>query len=605
MGMIARETIELVRQRSDIVEIIGSYLPLQRAGAAYRALCPFHKEKTPSFFVHPARQIYHCFGCKAGGDVIRFVMEYEKFDFAAAVRMLAARAGVAVQIDERERAAESQREALLRLHEAAARFFEESLARDAGAAEARDYLARRRLDGDAARRFRIGWAPNAPDAMVAWGRSRGFDEALLEAGGLVARGERGLYDRFRNRLMFPICDEQGRVIGFSGRVLPSDSSPAKYVNSPETPLFQKGRVLYALDKARRSIIDKRQAILCEGQIDCLRCHIAGLEHAVAAQGTAVTEDHARTLKRYADEVVVMLDADTAGQEAAIRTAQTLLAEGLAVRLASLPPGQDPDSLILQQGAAAVDAAVAAAEPTIEFVIRLAASRGDLASDAGRMRVTARVMEVAGAVPSPALREQMLARGAPLLGISVEAVRKEYAAWQLRRRRPAAKTPASTPPTPDETDPVPEDELQLAEICLHQPKCRPLIRQYLPLRLVTHSLLRDIVAHVLDHGEDRVVWPAGEHTDAWDRMIARLEMSERATRLGRDDTCPRRAAQDCILRLWKKSLVSRRRELLVRLETAQVKERNALKQKANTLTLQVQRLSAGGDKAFEMIDLLRD
>jgi len=267
---------------------------------------PFHREKTPSFQVNPARQIYHCFGCGAGGDVFRFVQEREKVDFLTAVQILARKAGVTIELSEEDRRDASGKDLLYKIHEEAAALYRRVLLQDPAAAPAREYLRQRQLDAPAAEKFQIGYAPERP-AMLAWGASKKYPPEALETAGLLLRGDsaRGRggewWDRFRNRVMFPIRDEQGRVIGFSGRVLRAEDHPAKYVNSPETPLFHKSRVLYAIDQARHAIIDARQAILCEGQIDTLRCHLAGLTNVVAAQGTAVTEEHARILKRYADE----------------------------------------------------------------------------------------------------------------------------------------------------------------------------------------------------------------------------------------------------------------------------------------------------------------
>ncbi len=605
MGTISRDTIELIRSRCDIVEVVGSYLPLHRAGSAFRALCPFHKEKTPSFYVNPSRQIYHCFGCGAGGDVIRFVMEHERLDFVSAVRQLAERAGVRIELDEGERVQVSVRKRLLELHEAVATFFQNALAREAEADEARRYLRERRLDGEAARRFRIGWAPAAGDALIRWAGRSGWTVDLLKTAGLVVETDSGLRDRFRRRVMFPICDEQGRPIAFSGRILPSDDSPAKYVNSPETPLFQKGRMLYALHLARRRILETRRAVLCEGQIDALRCHLVGLETAVAAQGTAVTPDHARTLKRYADEVVIMLDADAAGQAAAVRTAQTLLREDLAVRVAVLPAGDDPDSLIVREGVEAVLRAIESAVPVADFVVQTAAAAGELKSDAGRRRLTGRLMEVIGAVQSPVLREQMLLRTAPLLGVTPAAMRGEFEAWRRRHgAREGDGSPAEAAPEPTEVSaPPPDDEMQTVEIALHQPACRRLLRQYAPASLITHPALRRAYECVLAAGEGEVQWPPGGEDAEFDRIVAQLEMSDRARSLCGAEAPPEAAVQGCILQLWRDELSRRRQTLQQKAATANGEERARLVQEAQVLTMQIQRLRRGWEEAAPILDLI--
>ena len=257
-GLIADHILEQIRQNNDIVEVIGSYFPLKRAGANFRALCPFHKEKTPSFNVNPQKQIWHCFGCGAGGDVFTFVMKYENLDFISAVRRLAERTGVRLEFE--ETASEpnrDQKELLFRLHEQVAGFFHQTLLKEKSAEPARAYLKKRSITADVVKRWRLGYSPDAWDALIQWAASREFSAELLETAGLALRRERGdgFYDRFRGRLMFPICDEQGRVVAFSGRILTDAKDQPKYVNSPETPIFQKGKILFALDKARRAILD--------------------------------------------------------------------------------------------------------------------------------------------------------------------------------------------------------------------------------------------------------------------------------------------------------------------------------------------------------------
>ncbi len=601
MKKVSQQTIETIRQRCDIAEVVQSYVPLHRSGASLKACCPFHKEKTPSFHVNPARQIYHCFGCGAGGDVFRFVMEYEKADFMTAVRLLAQRAGVPIEIDEDERRETSNKDRLLKVHEAAASYFQERLAKDPGAADARAYPQRRQLDGEAARRFRIGWSPDRFDAILEWGRAEGFDEALLETAGLAVRNERGLYDRFRKRVMFPICDEQGRVIGFSGRVLREEDSPAKYVNSPETPLFRKSRVLYAIDKARRVIVEKRQAVLCEGQIDTLRCHLAGIENAVAAQGTAVTEEHARILKRYGDEVVVMLDADTAGQDAAIRSAQILMAAGLSVRLATLPPGEDPDSMILKEGAESVLRVLAAAESAPFFAIRVAEQRGEMTSEAGRTRTVRSVLELVAAAPMESTREDLLRQAAARLAIPVEALRSDFRALPIRAA-PAADGGESAAADRAAGGRRPPEEIALLEVAVHHASQRRLIREHLPPDHLSDPLLRRMLAAVLAREEDdarSMVADAGDDAD-FARLAAELEMESRW--IDGVESSPERAARDCILRVWRSALDRRRRDIMALAARATGRERDELGQQMMELTLQLKTLQRGWDAALPILEL---
>ena len=296
-GLISPALKEQIRAANDIVEVVGTYLPLKRAGTNFVALCPFHKEKSPSFNVSPDRQIFHCFGCHKGGDVFTFVQEYEHITFIEALRRLAERAKIPLQMESSsgQEKAHFLKETLLQIHEQITQRWQAALTNDAAGQIARDYLARRHVSAEAVKLFRLGYAPDAWDDTVNWSRGRGFELATVEQAGLIIRkeGESRYYDRFRGRLMFPICDEQGRVIAFSGRVLTGDEKTAKYVNSPETPLFTKGKVIFGLDKARRALLDAGFGIICEGQLDMIACYMAGVQNIVAPQGTALTADHAQ------------------------------------------------------------------------------------------------------------------------------------------------------------------------------------------------------------------------------------------------------------------------------------------------------------------------
>ncbi|HEX4645868.1 MAG TPA: DNA primase, partial [Verrucomicrobiae bacterium] len=352
-GFISPATLEQIRAASDIVDVIGSYIPLKRAGANFTALCPFHREKTPSFNVNPQRQIFHCFGCHKGGDVFTFVKEYESLDFVEAVKRLADRAKIPLEYEQGAGGQETKhlKDTLLQIHEQIAQRWHNCLLNEAAGQVARDYLAKRGVSAEAIKLFRLGAAPDAWDDTVNWARSKDHDIATVEKSGLVIRKEEtgNYYDRFRGRLMFPICDEQGRVIGFSGRVLSGDEKTAKYVNSPETPIFTKSKVFFGLDKSKRAILDAGFAIICEGQLDLIACFMGGVQNIIAPQGTAFTDQHARILKRYADEAVLCFDSDEAGQNAIVRSLDHLLASGLAVRVAVVPAPHDPDSFIKANG----------------------------------------------------------------------------------------------------------------------------------------------------------------------------------------------------------------------------------------------------------------
>src|SRR5437660_3660706 len=371
MGTIPSNTIEQIAAANDIVEVIGSYFPVKRAGANFKALCPFHQEKTPSFHVSPQRQTFHCFGCGVGRSVFRFVMDYEHVDFPSAVRKLAARVGIPAIEKRGPGGADDQqveaRHILLQLHGEAAAWFHENLMKREFAEPARKYLKKRGITAGIAKRWQLGYALEEWDAFGSWARGRGYNARDLIASGLVktkddADGMPGhtSYDRFRGRIMFPICNDIGEVIAFSGRLLKDEDGAAKYLNSPETPLFRKGNVLFGLDKTKRALIEANCAIVCEGQLDLISLFEAGITNVVAPQGTAFTESQARVLKRFADEVVLCFDADTAGQKAAERSLDALLANGLIVRVSEMPTGEDPDSLVRREGKEAFESRVAGA-----------------------------------------------------------------------------------------------------------------------------------------------------------------------------------------------------------------------------------------------------
>jgi DNA primase len=374
MAGFSPATLERIRAASDIVDVIGAALPLKKAGANFTALCPFHKEKTPSFNVNPDKQIFHCFGCHKGGDVFTFVKEYENIGFVDAVRRLAERAKIPLEFENNPAAQESRhlKDQLLEIHEKITQRWQNCLVNEAAGQTARDYLNKRGVSAEAIKLFRLGAAPELWDDTVNWAKSKNYELPLVEKAGLIIQKSeagsqksetenptsdirpptsdlRRYYDRFRGRLMFPICDEQGRVIGFSGRILSGDEKTAKYVNSPETPIFTKSKVFFGLDKSKRALLDAQSAIVCEGQLDLIACFMAGVQNIVAPQGTAFTDQHARILKRYVDEVVLCFDSDEAGQNAAVRSLDHLLASGIAVRVAVMPKPHDPDSFIKNFG----------------------------------------------------------------------------------------------------------------------------------------------------------------------------------------------------------------------------------------------------------------
>ncbi len=462
--LFSEQTLADIRARLDIVEFIGAQMPLKRAGANFVALCPFHREKTPSFSVSPAKQIFYCFGCHAGGDLFKFVMLRENLDFPAAVRLLAERAGVTLRDDRGDGdkgETRTEKEQLYKLHEQVCGFYQHHLAKNPAAQIARDYLAKRALSADSVKLFRIGYAPDSWDATFSWLTGKKFSTQLLERSGLAIRRERGegYYDRFRGRLMFPIGDEQGRVVGFSGRVLTAEAEAAKYVNSPETPIFQKGRLLFGLDKTKQSLLEEKCAVICEGQIDLISCVQHGFTNVVAPQGTALTADHARILKRYVDEVVLCFDSDEAGQNAAVRSLDALLESGLSIRVASVPEGHDPDSLV-RSSADTLRKLIADAPGYFEFRLNQLCREHDKDTDVGRSRIARALCESLAKIGDAVLRDRVLRAAAHRLDVHEGALREELSKLAKRRTTMAAQQviEGKSSTTSDRVTPPPEREL---------------------------------------------------------------------------------------------------------------------------------------------------
>ena len=354
------DDVNEIKSRIDIVDLIGGYVKLKRAGKNFLGLCPFHSEKTPSFNVSPDRQSYYCFGCGKGGDIFSFVMETEGLGFVEALASLAERAGVTLRSPREGAAAASEKKDIRGALESARDFFSASLDGPGGTA-ARAYLTRRNLSPQDASRFSLGWSPPSWDALLKYLSSKGFGERTLIDAGLAVLGERGLYDRFRGRVMFPVNDENGRVIAFGGRLIDGDG--AKYVNSPEGPLYNKRRTLYLMDSAKRSIRERKRAILVEGYMDAIRAHLRGFTETVASLGTSLTGEQAALIKRFTDLCYISYDADGAGQAASIRGMYLLQGHGLDVRVVVLPENLDPDDFLSgEDGERAFEAALKKALP---------------------------------------------------------------------------------------------------------------------------------------------------------------------------------------------------------------------------------------------------
>jgi DNA primase len=558
LGRIADHVIDEVRSRADIVQLVSRYVSLRRSGRRHWGLCPFHAEDTASFQVHEERQIFYCFGCNAGGDVFGFRMRHDGLDFPDAVRAIAREVGVA--IPDAEADAGGRHEVLHRAQAAARDFFREVMRSREGAA-ARQYLDKRGVPEELIDRFGVGFAPPRWDGLLsALGRS-GFTAAALEQAGLVAPRQDGdgHYDRFRGRLIFPIAEASGNVVGFGGRTL--DDSTPKYLNSPESPIYHKGRVLFGLPQALDAIRRTGRAVVVEGYFDVLALHRAGIQEVVAPCGTALTEEHARRLRRYAGEVVLLFDADDAGRRAAERSLGLLLAEGLRVRGSLLPEGQDPDSLVARDGPEALAACVESAGPLLDRLIDEA-----LKSSHRHAWAAADAAQALGpylrAIANPIERADYLRRVAQRLNVSVSALE---AALGPRGGDASPGAPRPGPAAaPRAADPV---SRTLLEALLGHPDLVPLIE---PLRLEwlpegeTRELLRHVVESTRARGRQALA-----HLCSSDEVLpvglrsALVEVASRAEDVER--VAAERAVRDCMARLSGNALQQEYRDLVTRIE----------------------------------------
>ena len=440
---ITEATIEEIKLRTDLAELISSYgVDVRHAGSTLKACCPFHNEKTPSFNINQSKGFYHCFGCGEYGDAIKFVQKMDGLTFIDAVKKLAARCGM--EIKERADPDSGKRKHLYALMAELAQFYHRCLLKTKEAQIARDYLAKRNLGDEAQEEFLIGYAPNGMPVISKWAEKYGFTLEELEAAGVIKQPDRpgdGGYHRFSTRLMFTICDRQGRVVAFSGRQLIENKNSGKYVNSPETLIFKKSNVLFGFDKAAGAIAKTREAILCEGQIDVIRLHMCGFKTAIASQGTAFTVEHAKQIKRVADSAVLMYDDDKAGRKATIATAQKLLELDMPVRVVSLPDGSDPDSFLSQNPPEALQALIDSAQSIVAFQCRTAMLEEPTPlSVASISRISNEVLKTISLSSSAILRAAFVDEVAKILSLPVAALSEELQKIKLEPRKDFIQEP---------------------------------------------------------------------------------------------------------------------------------------------------------------------
>jgi DNA primase len=545
LSRIPDEIIQRVRDHSDVVELVGRTVSLKRAGRNYKGLCPFHDEKTPSFNVNPDRQSYYCFGCQEGGDIFSFLMKTEGLSFGEAVRTLARESGIEVPVE----AGESRSDPLYEANELLAERYAAALtgSDNPGAA----YLAGRGLDAAAIERFGIGYAPAGWDFAVRALRARKIPaEVGARAGLLAQRDSGGHYDRLRGRVVFPIRDRRGRAIGFGGRAIAADQEP-KYLNTPESPVFRKREALYGFPYALEPIRRADRVVVVEGYFDCIALHRAEIEESVATCGTALSADHARNLRRRTRNVVMLFDGDDAGQRAVERALEVLLPAGLRVRAALLPPGDDPDSFLLREGAAALRALVDAAPAALDVVIDRAAS-GDTSTPWGKADAVAAVAPLLARISSAVERHAFCNRLA--LAVGSEARHVEAAVRAAERGEDARD---AVPVTPRRDGPEERNLRQLARSLLEHPALGDRVPRDELATLVAPGPITELISALVE---------AGAAFDL-EAVAARLEDEARALlrSLAVEDEAPdaetaKRTVDDTLEWLRKRRLKRQKREL---------------------------------------------
>jgi DNA primase len=437
LALIADETVLEVKRSVDIIEIVQGYIPLKRAGASYKALCPFHEEKTPSFIVTPQRQTFKCFGCGKGGDAISFVMAQENVDYPEAIRILAERSGIPVKYKEGGKDGIG-RDDLYRILEWAQGVFRGLLLKAPEAETARQFLARRGVNDETSDLFKLGFSMDSWDHLLQRARKAGFDDKTMAAAGLAIERENrgGCYDRFRGRAVFPIHDPRSRTIGFGARTL-KDEQP-KFINSPETAVFSKGRGFYGLNLCKEELEQTRTAYIVEGYLDVIVPFQAGVKGLVATLGTALTKDHLKILRRYADKVVLVFDSDAAGQKASERGLDLLLSENVDIFVAQLPPGMDPDDVVVKEGPERLRECLEKPREIFGFLMDALSAKHGSQTPAAKARIVEEMIERLGQIPDPVKQEILLQQLSEKFGIEERSLRGKLE----RRRQGESEAPAA-------------------------------------------------------------------------------------------------------------------------------------------------------------------
>ncbi len=535
MARISQAVIDRVRDTADIVEVVSQYVDLKKRGRNYFGLCPFHHEKTPSFSVAPDKNIYHCFGCGAGGSAINFLMEYEKITFVEAVKKLGDRYGIEVELDQDDSSKEFFSQ-LYELHALAAAEYSQVLHSKRGA-EARKYLKDRGLSDDILREFQLGFAPDSWDFLLNLARDKKFPDEVLDKSGLFTRSDKGRFDRFHSRILFPIANSAGKVIAFGGRVFGAED-PAKYLNSPETPLYHKSDVLFGLDKTREAIRAAGEIILVEGYMDFLSLYQAGIRNLVAVSGTALTERHAAQIRKVAPRVLLTYDGDDAGIGATLRSGYTLLRSGVEPLAVNVPLGQDPDDWVRAVGPEPVQTALHQAQPLVEFHIDR--KQADQLTGVERSNFVKEMLAEIGQIEDGIIRSELLRSIGTHLGIEERDLLQVLQRQTRRRHYQPEEQPSDDQRPLDFSSRLQKAQVEIVRTLASGDKTAlEYAAQHLDLQIFTEPLLQKMAQYFLKTN-------GGNPAPLMDQLESKAEL-EAATELLMEDISDEEADRSQVLR----------------------------------------------------------
>jgi DNA primase len=579
--MIPQEIIDEVRERSDIVEIASQYLNLKKSGKNYKVLCPFHTEKTPSFTISPERQIFHCFGCGAGGNVFNLAMKLENMDFISTLKMLAQKAGVKIpeSVSPEEVQEVKEKKKLYEINEVASKFYEQNLRKAGEGRKAYRYLQERKLKEEAINKFRLGYAGDSWDSLLKSLKTKGISLELVEKAGLISPSrEGGYYDYFRKRIIFPIFDLQGRVIAFGGRVLSSEDSP-KYLNSPETPLFNKGNILYGLNFAQSDIRSLDQAIIVEGYMDVLTAQQEGLANVVASLGTSLTERQAGLLSRYTNQVVIAYDPDTAGEMATLRGFNLLLERGMKVKVLSLPQGEDPDKFIREKGKKEFSKNLDSSLSLLDYRFHLAFSHSDAGNVEGKVKIVEELLPTLAKISNSIEQRAWVKKLSERLKVEEVLILRDLA--KVRQGKPLFLAEEISSPSASELA-----EENLIQLMLGKPEIIPQVRKELKEEYFRNPDYREILKIIFSLEEKGESAEPKRIMDLGEERLAGLVSQLSLARLEGDQD---KMAKDCTEKIKKENLKRKMEKLQ---EEIREVEENGKIEELRELLSQYQELAGG-------------